>query len=101
LGEGGEKVASDEEIRRLIEEIEKIRRQVRNSKLKVKRRIKRLEKTFDLMERHRIEFEIELLKRKIRRWEVVETKLSIPIMKATLFGGKSEYKIDWSKAGRA
>jgi hypothetical protein len=94
-------VASDEDIRRVIEEIEKIRRQVRNSKLKVKRRIKKLEQTFNPMERHRIEFEIELLKRKIRRWEIVETKLSIPIIKGTLFEEKPEYGIDWSKAGKA
>jgi hypothetical protein len=94
-------VASNQEIRRLIEEIDKVRKQIRNSKLKVKRRIKRLEKTFDLLERKEIEFEIELLKRKIQRWEIVESKLSIPIMKATLSEGKSEYGIDWSKAGRA
>jgi len=91
-------VASDEEIRRLIEEIEKIRRQIRNSKVKVKRRINKLEKSFNLMERQRIEFEIELLKRKIRRWEIVEAKLSIPIIKAT---ANLEDEIDWSKAGRA
>ena len=91
-------MASDEEIRRLIEEIEKIRRQIRNSKVKVKRRINKLEKSFNLMERQRIEFEIELLKRKIRRWEIVEAKLSIPIIKAT---ANLEDEIDWSKAGRA
>ena len=91
-------MASDEEIRRMIEEIEKLRGQIRNSKAKAKRRIKKLEMTFDPMERHRIEFEIELLKRKIRRWEIVEAKLSIPIMKATV---NLEDEIDWSKAGRA
>lgn len=96
-------MASDEQIRRVIEEIEKMRGQIRNSKAKVKRRIKKLERTFDPMERHRIEFEIELLKRKIRRLEIVEAKLSIPIMKATsnLFDRRSEDDFDWSKAGRA
>lgn len=94
-------MASDERLRRLVEEIEKLRQQIRNSKAKVKRRIKKLEKTFDLMERQRIEFEIELLKGKIRRWEIVEAKLSIPIIKATLFEEKPEYGIDWSKAGKA
>ncbi len=67
-------MASDEQIRRMIEEIEKLRGQIRNSKAKVKKRIKKLEKTFDPMERQEIEFEIELLKRKIQRWEIVETK---------------------------
>ena len=94
-------MASDKDIRRVIEEIEKIRMQVRNSKLKIKRRIKNLEKTFDLMEKHRIEFEIELLKRKIRRWEIVETKLNLSIIKATLSKGELEDEIDWSKAGKA
>jgi hypothetical protein len=96
-------VASDEEIRRWIEEIEKARREIRNSKLKVKRRIKKMEKTFDPMERQENEFEIELLKRKIQRWEIVETKLCNPIVKVTanLFEMKAENKIDWSKAGKA
>lgn len=94
-------MASDEHLRRVIEEIEKMRRQIRNSKLKIKRRIKHLEKSFDLLERQRIELEIEMLKRKILRWEIVETKLSISIMKATLFEGRSEDGIDWSKAGKA
>ena len=89
---------SDEPIRKLIEEIEKLRGHIRNSKAKVKRRIKKLEKIFDPMERHRIEFEIELLKRKIRRSEIVEAKLSIPVIKAT---ANPEDEIDWSKAGRA
>ena len=94
-------MASDKDIRTVIEEIEKMRKQIRNSKLKIKRRIKNLEKTFDLMEKHRIEFEIELLKRKIRRWEIVETKLNISIIKATLSKGELEDEIDWSKAGKA
>lgn len=96
-------MASDEEIRRLIEEIDKVRKQIRNSKLKVKRCIKKLEKTFDPLEKQEIEFEIELLKRKIRRWEIVEMKLSIPIIKAiaNVSKGKSGDEIDWSKAGRA
>jgi SMC interacting uncharacterized protein involved in chromosome segregation len=48
-------VASDERYRRLIEEIEKLRKQIRNSKLKAKRRIKKLEKTFDPWEKGQIE----------------------------------------------
>ena len=98
---GGEKVASNEQMRRMIEEIEKLRRQIRNLKLKAKRCLKKLEKTFDPMERHRIEFEIEMLKRKIRRWEIAETKLGLPLIKPTVFEEEPEYKIDWSKAGRA
>ena len=92
---------SDERLRRMIEEIEKLRREIKNKKLKVKRRIKRLEKTFDPLEKHRVEFEIELLKREIRRWEIVEAKLSIPIIRPTISEEESEYKIDWSKAGKA
>jgi hypothetical protein len=60
-------VASDRDIRSLIEEIEKVRKQIRNSKLKVNRRIKKLEKTFDPLERQQNELEIELLNRKIQR----------------------------------
>ena len=46
--------------------------------------------------------EIELLKRKIRRWEIIENKLSTPFLKGrvNIFGGKSEDEIDWSKAGK-
>ncbi len=94
-------MASDERFRKMIEEIERLGRQIRNSKLKVKRRIKKLEKTFDPLERARIEVEIELLKQNIRRWEILETKLTIPIIRAAVFEEKSEYGIDWSKAGKA
>ena len=92
---------SDEHLRRVIEEIEKMRRQIRNSKLKIKRRIKNLQKSFDPLERQRIELEIEMLKRKILRWEIVETKLSVSMIKAALSKGELEGEIDWSKAGKA
>ena len=82
-------MASDERLRRMIEEIERLRRQIRNSKAKVKRRVKKWEKTFTPLERQRIEVEIELLKQNIRRLEIVETKLSIPIIRATVFEEKS------------
>ncbi len=60
-------------------------------------------KTFTPLERQRIEFEIELLKGEVRRFEIVEMQLSIPIIRATanLSKGKLEDKIDWSKAGKA
>jgi len=94
-------VVSDEHLRRVMEEIEKTRRQIRNSKLKIKRRVKHLEKSFDPLERGQIEFEIEMLNRKIRRWEIVETKLNISIIKAALSKGELDGEIDWSKAGKA
>ena len=94
-------MVSDEHLRRVMEEIEKTRRQIRNSKLKIKRRVKHLEKSFDPLERGQIEFEIEMLNRKIRRWEIVETKLNISIIKAALSKGELDGEIDWSKAGKA
>jgi len=94
-------VASNEHIRRVIEEIEKMRRQIRNSKLKIKRRIKHLEKTFDPLERQRIELEIGSLKRKILRFENIESKLCISIMGAKFLERGSGIEIDWSKAGKA
>jgi len=92
-------VASDEDIRRMIEEIERLRREIRNLKLKVKRRVKKLKITFNPMEKGQIEFEIEMLKGKIRRWEIVESKLSIPLLKGRV--NILENKVDWSKSGRA
>jgi archaellum component FlaC len=96
-------VASDEEIRRMIDEIERLKRQIRNLKSKVKRRRRKLERTFTPLERQRIEFEIELLKGEIRRYEIVEMQLSLPLIKA--IGNSSERKledkVDWSKAGKA
>jgi predicted RNase H-like nuclease (RuvC/YqgF family) len=59
--EGCEKVASDEQIRRMIDKLEKLKREIINLKGKVRRRTKKLEKTFDPLERQRIEFDIELL----------------------------------------
>jgi len=98
--EGDEKVASDEEIRRMIDEIEKLKREIINLKSKVRRRIKKLEKISDPLERQRIEFEIGMLKQKIRKWEIIEIKLSLPLIKA-ISDGKPEDEIDWSKAGKA
>ena len=92
-------MASDEDIRRMIEEIERLRREIRNLKLKVKRRVKKLKITFNPMEKGQIEFEIEMLKGKIRRWEIVESKLSIPLLKGRV--NILENKVDWSKSGRA
>ena len=96
-------MASDEEIRRMIEEIEKLKRQIRNLKSKVRRRVKKLGMTFTPLERNQIEFEIELLKGKIRRYEIVEMKLSLPLIKAigSLPKRRLEDKVDWSKAGKA
>jgi len=93
-------VASDEEIRRMIDEIEKLKREIINLKSKVRRRIKKLEKISDPLERQRIEFEIGMLKQKIRKWEIIEIKLSLPLIKA-ISDGKPEDEIDWSKAGKA
>jgi len=67
---------------------------------KVRRRIKKLEKISDPLERQRIEFEIGMLKQKIRKWEIIEIKLSLPLIKA-ISDGKPEDEIDWSKAGKA
>ena len=95
-------MASDEQIRGMIDELERLKREITSLKTKVRSRIKKLEKTFDPLERQRVEFEIELLKRKIRKWEIVEIKLSMSIIGVTAkFGGKSEDGIDWSKAAKA
>ena len=96
-------MASDEEIRRMIEEIQRLRNQIRNLRSKVRRRVKKLGMTFTPLERQRIEYEIELLKGEIRRYEIVEMKVSLPLIRAI---GKFpetrlEDKVDWSKAGRA
>jgi hypothetical protein len=93
---------SDEQIKKMIYEIGRIKRQVINLKSKVRRRTKNLEKTLDPLERQRIEFEIESLKRDIKKLLIAEIKLSIPLIKATAkIGAKLEDGIDWSKAGKA
>ncbi len=96
-------MASDEQIKRMMDEIEKLRRQITNLKSKVRRRVKRLGKTFTPLERQQIEFEIELLKGEIRRYEIVEMQVSLPLIKAigNPSEGKLEDKVDWSKAGKA
>lgn len=96
-------MASDEEIRRMIGEIEKVRRQITNLKSKVRRRLRKLQKTFTPLERQQIEYEIELLKGHIRRCEIVEMKISLPLIRAVgkLPEKELEDRVDWSKAGRA
>ena len=58
---------------------------------------------FTPLERHRIAYEIELLKGEIRRYEIVEMKLSLPLIKAigSLPDRRLEDRVDWSKAGKA
>ncbi len=96
-------MASDEEIRRMIEEFENLRRQIRNLKSKVRRRVRKLGMIFTPLKRQQIEYEIELLKGEIKRYEIVEMKLSLPLIKA--IGGlperRLEDRVDWSKAGKA
>ena len=96
-------MVSDEEIRRMIEEIENLKRQIRNLKSKVRRRVKKLGSAFSQLERYQIAYEIELLKGQIKRYEIVEMKLSLPIIKAigSLPERRLEDKVDWSKAGKA
>ena len=93
-------MASGKQIREMITEIEKLKRETANLKSKVRRRMKRLDGTFDPLERSRIEVEIELLKGKIRNCELNEMKLSLPLIRA-IADEKPGDGIDWSKAGRA
>ena len=94
---------SDAEIRRMIEEIEKLRREIRNLKSKVRRRVKKLGMVFTPLERQQIEYEIELIRGEIRRYEIVEMKISLPLIRAigSLPEKRLEDKVDWSKAGKA
>ena len=96
-------MASDAEIRKMIEEIQRLRNQIRNLRSKVRRRVKKLGTTFNQLERNQIEYEIELLKGEIRRVEIVEMKVSLPLIRAigSPSGRRLEDKVDWSKAGRA
>ena len=96
-------MASDKEIRKMMDELQRLKRQIANLRAKIRRRFKKLENTFDPLERQRVEYEIELLKGEIRRYEIVEMRLSIPLIKAigNLPELKLEDKVDWSKAGKA
>ena len=96
-------MASDEKIKMMMDDIEKLKKEIMNLKAKVRRRAVKLEKIFNPLERQRIESEIELLEGKIRRFQIVEMQLSISIIKATfnLTKEKLEDRIDWSKAGKA
>ena len=96
-------MASDKEIRKMMDELQRLKRQIASLRAKIRRRFKKLENTLDPLERQRVEYEIELLKGEIRRYEIVEMRLSIPLMKAigNLPEVKLEDKVDWSKAGKA
>ncbi len=96
-------MASDEEIRKMIEELERVRRALRNLKSKARRRAKKLGVTLDQLERQQIAYEIELLKGEIRKLEIAEMKLRIPLIDALPESSVEilQVTVDWSKAGRA
>ena len=96
-------MASDEEIRKMIEEIERVRRTLRNLKAKARRRVKRLGVTSDHLRRQQIAYEVGLLKGEIRKLEIAEMKLRIPLINALPdpLGVILEVTVDWSKAGKA
>lgn len=96
-------MASDEEIRKMIGEIEGLRRALRNLKTKARRRIKKLGVTFDQLERQQIAYKVELLKGGIRKLEIAEMKLRIPLINALPDPSVDilEVTVDWSKAGIA
>ncbi len=96
-------MASDEEIRRMIEEIEKVRRALRNLKAKARRRVKKLGETSDQLHRQQIAYEVGLLKGEIRKLEIAEMKLRIPLINALPEPSEDilEVMVDWSKAGKA
>ncbi len=91
-------------LKRLIAETEELKRQITNLKSKVRRRERGLIKTFDPLERQRIEAEIELLKKKAATLRLDEMKYSILIIGALANSGEAkppEYELDWEKAGKA
>ncbi len=99
-------MAPEEEIRAIIKEIYKLRKEIRNLEAKIKRRFKKIQMTYDPLERQRLEFEIELFKRKIRRWEIVESVFAIPFVSVmgkmgNSISEKPDYNVDWSKAAKA
>ncbi len=97
------RAASNEEIRKMIEEIERVRRALRNLKSKARRRTKKLGVTPDQLERQQSAYEIELLKGEIRKLEIAEMKLRIPLIAALPEASVEilQVTVDWSKAGRA
>ncbi len=96
-------MASDEEIRRMIEEIERLRRVIRNLKAKARRRVRKLGAISDQLRRQEIAYEVGLLKGEIRKLEIAEMKLRIPLINALPESSDNilEVMVDWSKAGRA
>ncbi len=96
-------MASDEEIRRMIEEIERLRRAIRNLKTKARRRVRKLGETSDQLHRQQIAYEVGLLKAEIRKLEIAEMKLKIPLIDALPESSDEilEVTVDWSKAGKA
>ena len=88
----------------LINEVEEFGRQITNLKSKIRRRVKRLAKTSDPLERQRIEFDIQMLKKKVFALELEEFKSSIKIIEvvADLDRQKPSIReVDWKKAGKA
>ncbi len=98
-----EEVASDEEIRKMIEEIERLRRALRNLKAKARRRVRKLGETSDQLHRQQIAYEIGLLRGEIRKLEIAEMKMRIPLINALPEPSEEilEVVVDWSKAGKA
>ncbi len=96
-------MASDEEIRRMIEEIGRVRRALRNLKAKARRRVKKLGETSDQLGRQRIAYEAGLLKAEIRKLEIAEMKLRIPLINALPESSEDilDVMVDWSKAAKA
>ncbi len=96
-------MASDEKIRKMIEELERVRGALRNLKSKARRRTKKLGVTFDQLESQQIGYEIELLNAEIRKLEIAEMKLRIPLINALPEPSVEilEVTVEWSKAWKA
>ena len=96
-------MASDEEIRKMIEEIERLRRALRNLKAKARRRVRKLGETSDQLHRQQIAYEIGLLRGEIRKLEIAEMKMRIPLIAALPDPSVDilEFTVDWEKAGSA
>jgi hypothetical protein len=91
-------------LKRLIDETEELTRQIRNLKSRIKRRGKKLVKTFDPLESGRVEAETKLLQKKVLALTLEELKRSLSIIGilANLSGEKTSIEEpDWSKAGKA
>ena len=84
-----------------VQKSDELDRQIRNLKSTIRRRMKKIEKMFDPLERGRLEDEVKRLRVDLKKLEYESLEIDAPYIERCLSVVDPQGGPDWRKAGKA